>query len=84
MAVVKSFEISFDLLWKYLKQLLVVRHGIEVASPKKVFKEAGLQDMLTEHELETFLTITLSLSRHYFVYWSSRRENVLLMPSSSR
>jgi nucleotidyltransferase substrate binding protein (TIGR01987 family) len=56
-SVVKRFEISFDLLWKYLKEFLFVYHGIEVVSPKKVFKEALTQQLINHTELETFLAM---------------------------
>lgn len=56
-SVVKRFEFSFDLLWKYLKEFLFVHHGLDVASPKKVFKEAQLQQLITKPELETFLVM---------------------------
>ena len=54
-SVIKRFEISFDLLWKYLKEFLFVHHGVDVASPKKVFREAMIQQLLTKSELEVFL-----------------------------
>jgi nucleotidyltransferase substrate binding protein (TIGR01987 family) len=54
-AVVKHFEISFDLLWKYLKQYLFVHYGVDVASPKKVFKETGMQRLCTDEEVTAFL-----------------------------
>lgn len=56
-SMVKRFEFSFDLLWKYLKEFLFVHHGIDIASPKKVFKEAQLQRLITDSELETFLAM---------------------------
>jgi len=50
-SVVKRFEISFDLLWKYLKEYLFAIHGVEALSPKKVFREALLQGVLLEDEV---------------------------------
>ena len=45
-SVIKRFELSFDLLWKNLKDLLEYKFGILLNSPKKVFQEARVQKLL--------------------------------------
>ncbi|MEX0849756.1 MAG: HI0074 family nucleotidyltransferase substrate-binding subunit [Candidatus Dependentiae bacterium] len=54
-SVVKRFEISFDLLWKYLKEFLFEVHGIEVASPRKVIRESFAQGLFTEDEMNLLI-----------------------------
>lgn len=45
-SVIKRFEISFDLAWKALKELLRSEYGTDVASPKKAFQEAFKQGLI--------------------------------------
>lgn len=54
-SVVKRFEISFELLWKYLKEYLAEVHGVEALSPKKVFREALAQRLLSKDEMNLLL-----------------------------
>ncbi len=52
-SVIKRFEFSFDLFWKVLKDFIADQHGIIVASPRSVFKEAFAQNIVTKEDLNT-------------------------------
>ena len=49
-SVIKRFEFSIDLFWKNLKDLLMTVHGIELASPKSIFRECLGQQVITDTE----------------------------------
>jgi nucleotidyltransferase substrate binding protein (TIGR01987 family) len=50
-SLVQRFEYCVDLSWKLLKTELAIFHGIELASPKSVYKEAFSQHMINEQEI---------------------------------
>ena len=47
-SAVQRFEIAYDSCWKTLKEQLLVRYGVSVASPKKAFQEASKQGIITD------------------------------------
>ncbi len=49
-ALFKRFEFCYDITWKFLKIYLQEKHGIEVASPRKVFQECLQQKIVTSEE----------------------------------
>lgn len=57
-SVIQSFEFSYDLFWKCLKDLLFEKYGITVASPKKVFREAFDQEIIDEKTYLLFSDMT--------------------------
>jgi len=46
--VIHHFELTYETYWKYLKQYLYDKHGIDVASPKSVFQSCFKVKILTE------------------------------------
>jgi nucleotidyltransferase substrate binding protein (TIGR01987 family) len=38
-SLIKRFELTYDLLWKYLREYIITAHGTTVDSPRKVFQE---------------------------------------------
>lgn len=53
-SVIKRFELTYDLLWKYLREYIIAKEGISVDSPKKVFQHClslGLTDAEKTEEL---------------------------------
>lgn len=56
-SVIKRFEFSYELFWKFLKEYLEVQHGILVSSPKKVFLECRTNGILQEPEVVVLLSI---------------------------
>ena len=57
-SVIQSFEFSYDLFWKCLKDLLLEKYGITVASPKKALREAFDQEIIDEKEYLLFSDMT--------------------------
>jgi len=57
-SLIQNFEICFDLTWKYLKVYLSEMHGLEVASPKKVFQECKTQKITTRAQTDKLLDMT--------------------------
>jgi nucleotidyltransferase substrate binding protein (TIGR01987 family) len=56
-SVIKCFEISYELLWKALKDYLEAEHGLLVASPKKVFHECQVVVFIDDRETELLLAM---------------------------
>ncbi|HLJ31175.1 MAG TPA: HI0074 family nucleotidyltransferase substrate-binding subunit [Candidatus Babeliales bacterium] len=48
-SLIKRFELTYDLLWKYLREYLILTNGITADSPRKVFQEC-LSLSLTNRE----------------------------------
>lgn len=46
---IKAFEICYELAWKLMKRILQYR-GIEVASPREVFRQAGVNQLIDDVE----------------------------------
>lgn len=67
-ALIKRFEFSYDLTWKFLKQYLVERYSVEVNSPKKVFQECFQQNLITEEEVREFLKMVEARNYTSHVY----------------
>ena len=38
-SLIKRFELTYDLLWKYLREYMIAVHGTSPDSPRKVFQE---------------------------------------------
>ena len=45
-SAIKRFEMCFDMAWKTVKAFLEERHGVNVASPKAVWREAYRQKLI--------------------------------------
>ena len=56
-SLIKRFEFSCDVTWKFFKDLLEEKYGIKVASPKKVFQECAAQNIITQEESREFLAM---------------------------
>jgi nucleotidyltransferase substrate binding protein (TIGR01987 family) len=57
-AVIKRFEYTFEALWKYLKEYLLIKEGKTANTPKSCFREALSAGLLTEDECQFFLEMT--------------------------
>ena len=51
MALIKSFELAFELSWKTLQSFLKSQGYVEVKSPKGIIKEAFNKDIIKEGQL---------------------------------
>ncbi|HLC06556.1 MAG TPA: HI0074 family nucleotidyltransferase substrate-binding subunit [Candidatus Babeliales bacterium] len=38
-SLIKRFELTYDLLWKYLREYVIAVRGVAIDSPRKVFQE---------------------------------------------
>ena len=38
-SLIKRFELTYDLLWKYLREYMITMHSVIADSPRKVFQE---------------------------------------------
>lgn len=56
-SLIKRFEFSYDLTWKYLKHFLEENYGVVVNSPKSVFRECLGQKIINEEELKLLLNM---------------------------
>lgn len=54
-ATIQRFEYSVDTTWKYLKLFLFKFYGVEMNSPKTVFKEAYKNRIISDDEITSAL-----------------------------
>lgn len=54
-AKIKRFEYCYETFWKFLKNYLEKAYGDEVASPKKIFREAFARQIITKAETDDLL-----------------------------
>jgi nucleotidyltransferase substrate binding protein (TIGR01987 family) len=57
-AAIKRFEYCFELGWKTAKLFLLSSLGVDVSSPKTVWRELGKNGLLTGKETEKALVMT--------------------------
>lgn len=56
-SVIKRFEYSVDTVWKYVKEYLRNKFGVERNSPKPILRECLKNGLLSEEETELGLTM---------------------------
>lgn len=56
-ATIQRFEYSVDITWKYLKLFLFKFHGVEMNSPKTVFKEIYKNGIINDTDISCALDI---------------------------
>jgi len=56
-SVIKRFEFTYELAWKNAKVYLNTKFGMDVFSPKDVFRELRKNNLITDEETELFLTM---------------------------
>lgn len=54
-STIKRFEYTFELTWKVLKIYLTEQEGIDIYSPKKVFREARNAEIISDKDLPDYL-----------------------------
>ncbi len=67
-SLIQRFEYCTDLLWKVLKVYLEKVEGLQVASPKSVFRECYAKGILTEEGAEDFLLMVDARNTTSHVY----------------
>ena len=75
-SVIKRFEYSLDVSWKYVKEYLLDKFGITVKSPKETFREAFKQSLLSEKEAELALDMVDDRNETSHRYDHSRAKEI--------
>ncbi len=65
-ATIQRFEITYELMWKTLKNFLEDIHGIRAVSPRQVFKEAYALSFIDSDELFIEMLHSRNLLSHTY------------------
>ena len=74
-SVIKRFEICYDLLWKYLKEM-IAKNDSDIDSPKNLFQKCFRQNLITESELKESLVLFDARKRATHVITNETTEQV--------
>lgn len=55
--VIKHYELAYETGWKFLKVYLQTKVGVEIASPKNVFRACYQYQILPKHITDTLLQL---------------------------
>lgn len=75
-SVIKRFELTYDLLWKYLKLYISTKEGIVLDSPRKVFQQCMSLGITNKEESDDLMLIIESRNLTTHVYDSDLAEEV--------
>lgn len=75
-SVIKRFEFCYELVWKFLKDVLEEDHGIIAVSPKKVFHECFSTKIITEQESKVLLEIVNARNETSHIYDEDTAETI--------
>lgn len=67
-SLIKRFELSYDLLWKYLREYISAMHGATIDSPRKVFQQCLQYGITNVDETEQLLRMVESRNLTTHVY----------------
>lgn len=67
-SVIKRFELSYDLLWKYLREYVAHMQGIWADSPRKVFQLCLQYGLVSVVEAEQLFSMVASRNQTTHVY----------------
>jgi len=56
-SLIKRFELTYDLLWKYLREYITTVEGITVDSPRKVFQQCLVLGFINSTETEELINL---------------------------
>jgi nucleotidyltransferase substrate binding protein (TIGR01987 family) len=56
-SLIKRFELTYDLLWKYLREYVIAIGGISADSPRKVFQQCLFLGLTNEKETEELIDL---------------------------
>jgi nucleotidyltransferase substrate binding protein (TIGR01987 family) len=56
-SLIKRFELTYDLLWKYLREYIIIARGTTVDSPRKVFQECLSLGLINNTETEELIDL---------------------------
>ena len=75
-AGIQRFEYTVEVFWKLLKTYLYEKEGIDVYTPKSVFREAGNAGILTESEIGTCISMIDDRNETVHMYNESLADEV--------
>jgi len=76
-SIIKSFEYTMDTFWKFLKEYLECKCGVEpLSSPKSIFRKCFDVKIMTVAELETTLEIVEARNLTSHTYNSDLAEEI--------
>jgi len=78
LGLIKTFELSFGLSWKVLKDLLFYE-GYEIKTPRKIIRKSFEVDYLDESECEILLEVLDTRNLFSRAYLSDIAEEALLL-----
>lgn len=55
--IIQHFELTYETAWKFLKQYLKHVHGVDIASPKAVFRSCREMNVLSEPVVNELLEL---------------------------
>lgn len=56
-SLIKRFELTYDLLWKYLREYITLTGGITADSPRKVFQECLSLSLINREETKELIDL---------------------------
>ncbi len=67
-STIKRFGLTYDLLWKYLKEYIATTHGLTFDSPRKAFQQCLTSNLTDTHETEQLLQLIESRNLNTHTY----------------
>lgn len=82
-SMIKRFELTYETFWKYLKVYLSIKHGIDVAAPKDVFRTCLRLNITNSEETNKLLEMVDSrnLTTHLYDQEMAHEVIIKLVPS---
>ena len=80
-STIKRFELTYDLLWKYLREYIATAQGITFDSPRKVFQQCLASSITNEQETKQLLQLIESRNLTTHVYDVELADEVALQIS---
>lgn len=74
--VIKHFEITYELAWKFLKEYLTQYHGIELSSPRPVFQECYKLGILPEMVVNQLVGLAEDRNEAVHIYDEATAEEI--------
>lgn len=56
-SLIKRFELTYDLLWKYLREYMIAMHSVSADSPRKIFQQCLSLGLTNEAETEELIDL---------------------------
>ncbi|HSC25562.1 MAG TPA: nucleotidyltransferase substrate binding protein [Candidatus Babeliales bacterium] len=56
-SLIKRFELTYDLLWKYIREYIIVLQGVPADSPRKIFQQCSSLGITTLEETNELINL---------------------------